>query len=436
MGNERKSIIEEALLEAQEIDKAFKANAKEILSKTMSTEIEGIVKESLLDSNKALKEEEEDDEITATELEVSDNEDEMESEDEMGSEEEDEMEDETEEVEDTLDVIEPIDSEDEDEMTVGSDEVTFDNVADDEMGTMGDDEMTGDLSSDMDVVDMTPVSDEQLITVFKKMGPDDEIEVVQDGGNLNIKDNKAGTEYRVELGSSINENEESEEDEIIYEIEVDTDEEEVINLDEIGAAQGEHEGFCREFPEHNSCKGEEMEEGKYSGRRRQFKQAERRFQPKIQTESKVRFSKLIKENSELKNQVSSYEKELNEVKELNENFVKSLKDFRTKLQEVALFNSNLAHTVRLFTEHTTTKDEKMNIIKRFDECKDLKESKLTYKSILNEMTSTPKKSSIKESIDEKLNQTKTSSTLISEQSAFVNPEFEKMKKLWNFDYKY
>jgi hypothetical protein len=44
MANEKKSIIEEALLEAEQIDAAFKSNAKEILSQTMSSEIEEMVR--------------------------------------------------------------------------------------------------------------------------------------------------------------------------------------------------------------------------------------------------------------------------------------------------------------------------------------------------------------------------------------------------------
>ena len=59
--------------------------------------------------------------------------------------------------------------------------------------------------------------------------------------------------------------------------------------------------------------------------------------------------------------------------------VDALKQFRQKLNEVAVFNSNLTYSVRLFTEHSTTKNEKVDIIKRFDEAKTLKEPKLHIK---------------------------------------------------------
>ena len=42
-----KSVLEEALLEAQQLEEAVKSNAKEILAATMKQEIEELVKESL-----------------------------------------------------------------------------------------------------------------------------------------------------------------------------------------------------------------------------------------------------------------------------------------------------------------------------------------------------------------------------------------------------
>lgn len=47
MAEKRKSLIDEALLESKEIEKAFETNAKEILGRTMGSEIEEMVKETL-----------------------------------------------------------------------------------------------------------------------------------------------------------------------------------------------------------------------------------------------------------------------------------------------------------------------------------------------------------------------------------------------------
>ena len=47
MAEKKKSIIEEALLEAKSLEDALKANTKEILASTMKEEIEDVVRESL-----------------------------------------------------------------------------------------------------------------------------------------------------------------------------------------------------------------------------------------------------------------------------------------------------------------------------------------------------------------------------------------------------
>ena len=73
------------------------------------------------------------------------------------------------------------------------------------------------------------------------------------------------------------------------------------------------------------------------------------------------------------------ESELNVLREKNEEYRKALNIFRNKLNEVAVFNSNLAYATRLFTEHSTSKQEKINILRRFDGVETIKESKGLYK---------------------------------------------------------
>ena len=59
--------------------------------------------------------------------------------------------------------------------------------------------------------------------------------------------------------------------------------------------------------------------------------------------------------------VESTNAEVSMLREKNEEYRKALNVFREKLNEVAIFNSNLAYATRLFTEHSTTKKEKINI---------------------------------------------------------------------------
>ena len=125
-------------------------------------------------------------------------------------------------------------------------------------------------------------------------------------------------------------------------------------------------------------------------------------------------------------------KELQVLREKNEEYRKALNVFRNKLNEVAVFNSNLAYSTRLFTEHSTSKSEKINILRRFDNVETIKESKGLYKTIKNELSSNNGSSktmneSIGKTIDKNLS-TGSSQNLI-ESKTYENPQFLRMKDL-------
>jgi hypothetical protein len=124
--------------------------------------------------------------------------------------------------------------------------------------------------------------------------------------------------------------------------------------------------------------------------------------------------------------------EFETLKEKNEEYRKALDFFRNKLNEVAIFNSNLAYATRLFTEHSTTKQEKINILRRFDNVDSLKESKTLYKTIKEELGDTPN-SVVTESITQKVIKTPSngSSSNLIESKAYENPQFMRMKDLMN-----
>jgi hypothetical protein len=128
--------------------------------------------------------------------------------------------------------------------------------------------------------------------------------------------------------------------------------------------------------------------------------------------------------------VESTQEEVRMLREKNEEYRKALNVFREKLNEVAIFNSNLAYATRLFTEHSTTKKEKINILRRFDDVETLKESKNLYKSIKDELNSVDTKS-INESVATRLNKSVTtgSSTTLIESKTYENPQFLRMKDL-------
>ena len=404
MSKEENSIIEQALLEAKQIDKTFEANAKEILSHTMGLEVEQLVKESILDSRKALNEDEDDDTDLANDLDMLSND--LDGETEMEEPEMGELE-----------------TDEEDDLDLGS-ELDFE---------LGDD-------MEMDTIDLTGVDDTELISVFKKMGPDDEIEVVQDEDGVSFTDLGTGAEYKIQFGGDQN---------VSDELDMEDDEEEIIDLsgddtldvedNELEESEVVYEIEITEEEDENEM-DDELEEGRRTlGMGRSHGRGglpKPRSYKKMSESNRPTFGgKLLKENTVLKDNITNLETENKSLKENQEKMVDALKQFRQKLQEVAVVKSNIAHLVRLFTENTTTKEEKVDIVKRMDEAKTINESKLIYKTINKELQGSKKP--VLESINEKVNKTQsTGSSQITESKVYTHPELEKMKKLWGFNYKY
>jgi len=129
---------------------------------------------------------------------------------------------------------------------------------------------------------------------------------------------------------------------------------------------------------------------------------------------------------------SQLKEEVEVLREKNDEYRKALDLFRTKLNEVAVFNSNLAYATRLFTEHSTTKKEKINILRRFDGVESLKESKNLYQILKGELSNNNLSDN---SINESFNRTVTkspstgSSVNLIESKTYENPQFLRMKDL-------
>jgi hypothetical protein len=452
MAEKRKSIVDESLLEAQKIQKAFEQNAKEILSNTMGKEIEQLVKESLEEDDEEEVEGVENDE-EATDLDLSDEggEDTEDLDLDFGDEESEEGED-----NDELDI--DFDSDDEGEEE--SDELDFSDLDSDEEGGEDLDLNFGDEEGgeDVETIDLTGEEDiTNIINVYKKMGPEDEIQVVRTGNSIDIKDNRTNSEYRVELGGQEMSDDEIMGESVMYEIEIDEDEDFMENDDpmddddDIMSAGGPEwnlpyndedetmyeieldDEFIDTDPMDEKPMGEAsrtLGSGRKFGRRGLDKP--RTAPSHLRQEStSPRVSNLLKENSVLKQHINGEKSKVKDLMDQNKKLVEALTQLRNNLQEIAVFNSNLTYSVRLMSENTTTKEEKVEIIKRMDSAKTIKESKDTYKSLVRELSN---KKPLTESINDKLNQTKTSGAQISESKVYVNPELEKMKKLWNFKY--
>jgi hypothetical protein len=392
-----KSILEQALLQVGTLEEAVKQNAKGILSSVMKQELNDLLKESL---------EEEEEEVKDTEMseqpDSEEEEDDMSDEEEAGSEEEETADDDAEN-EDDLDNkdIDSLDSLDDMGDEEGEDEESseFDELP------MNDEGM-----DDEDVMDMTGASDDEVLKVFKAMKPEDGIVVKKDGGNIEFGDGQeeyiiklddesdfpqmAAEEDNMEEGGW-NEDEMESNEETIYEIEIDEEEDNEDDVKEIEATEARR---TKSNPH---------------GNRNGMKRAG------------IPSKKTYKAGSG----VFGINEEVETLKKQNSEYKKALVLFKEKLNEVAVFNANLAYATRLFTEHSTTKQEKLNILKRFDSISTMNEAKNLFNTIKNELGS---KTTVTESVAVKLSNTPSTSSsqeMLAESKAYENPQFKRMKDL-------
>ena len=138
--------------------------------------------------------------------------------------------------------------------------------------------------------------------------------------------------------------------------------------------------------------------------------------------------------SRIRKSYNLLKEEVESLKLKNEDYKTALITFKDKLNEVGVFNSNLAYVTRLFTEHSTTKKEKINILKRFDNVKTLKESKGLYKVIKQEFSDDvvkEKSKTISEAVERKITKSSTSGSggKLLESKVYENPQFSRMKDL-------
>ena len=383
-----KSILEQALLQVQTLEEAVKQNAKGILASTMKQELNDLLKESMEDEEDVAEQ------PTPEEEEADDMSDE--GADEEGAEVADD--------EENLDNEMPAGLDSEEGEDLDSEE-----GEDDEFSSESEEDENP-FEDDGDAMDMTGASDEEVMKVFKAMKPEDGIIVKKDGDGIHFSD--GDNDYIIklddEMGEDMAEDEMSyddkmseddmmEDDEVIYEIELDEEEEEEEEIEEAS-----HE--------------EEMEE---AARTKSNVHGNKGGQDRAGLDSKTKY----------KAGSGAINEEVEKLKKQNGEYKKALVLFKEKLNEVAVFNANLAYSTRLFTEHSTTKQEKLNILKRFDGINNMNESKSLFNTIKNELET---KNPITETVANKISNTPTTSSskeMLAESKAYENPQFKRMKDL-------
>ena len=418
------SIIEEALIEASQLEEAVKEVGKEVLASAMKQEIEDLIKSSLT----------EEEEVESPEM------------DSMGME--------------------------TPEMPEMDDEAP-------EMPEMDDEE---------EVMDMTNASDTDVIKVFKAMGPEDSIEVTKTDNGVRFKDGDKEYILQMEGVEEMTDEELDEyldeasfedfddleielddDDEVLYDIEMD-DEDVYPVTDGMMDEDEEFEGWMREMmdedneeldeygDEHNMSTKDalEKEEVMYeielseeeevidededtdeddedleeAARTYGFgsKDGSRGLRKAITPNRNYSYKNGVKVES-LTKKLSLVESELKGYKTKNEDYKKALSTLKEKMNEMAVYYTNLSYTNKLFTEHTTTKKEKFDILKRFDNVKNINESKSLFGIITDELSSKKSISNLSdlsESVDRSLN---PSSSKLTESVVYEDPKIKQIKEL-------
>ena len=460
---QEKNLVEEAVIQLKNLEEAINENAKEILASTMKEEISELVKESM--KNEA-EEEVELDDIESEEGDESSEEDEMEMDMDMDMEDEDEMEldldadDMEDDLEMDMDMDMDMDSE-EDEMTVDLTDASDEEILK-VFKSMNDDD-TISIEKDGDYIHLTDDEDEYLIQTESM----DEEETELNYESLEEEEEEEGEEIFYE---GLDTNDEETDEEVVYEIELDDEfSDEFLGESKIAKStkgkktetkesmkpivgKGAERGSASKFS-YKSTKGgfdEKMKHAKTTkghSHKFEFTENEQVFEmpsrtgykmPKEEAKEAARTygfgSKsgrgLRKGVTNNRNLTFESSEEVEMLRTKNEEYRKALNMFKDKLNEVAVFNSNLAYATRLFTEHSTSKQEKINILRRFDSAESLKESKALYKTIKDELgTNEPK--FVTESIEkviEKVPQSGSAVNLI-ESKTYENPQFMRMKDI-------
>ena len=88
--------------------------------------------------------------------------------------------------------------------------------------------------------------------------------------------------------------------------------------------------------------------------------------------------------------IDRIKRQANAIFKENAELRKIAEGIKSKLEEAIIVNSSLGSIIKLITEHTTTPEEKKDIVKRFNNVKTINESKALYNTIENELKKTNK----------------------------------------------
>jgi hypothetical protein len=139
-----------------------------------------------------------------------------------------------------------------------------------------------------------------------------------------------------------------------------------------------------------------------------------------------KYQEAVAENNKKAEELESFKNLAEEFKGSETEYRTAIKNLKSQLQEVALFSSNLTYAIKLITENSTTKDEKLNILKRFDSAQNLNESREIFNSLQDQLSSG--KTATKQVIEDKIMESPkaSGSSKLNESTAYQNPQLSRM----------
>ncbi len=292
-----------------------------------------------------------------------------------------------------------------------------------------------------DEYDLTNHSIEDVVKVFKKIDDNDSIIVKKlEDGKIEINDTENGAEYLIDLGEGepetdvedVNGDEGIFDEDVEIEIEGEPQSEDNDENEELTESEVEVELDGAEDMVDEKNMTQSISANRRAGHMTQTRIANapgannRDGAQLIKNESK----KIAEEyNKKLKKIESAYQTKFKKINEEIEEYKNTLMLFRDKLKENAVLNNNLAKYVKIVTENATTKDEKLDILKRFsNEANTIEDGNKLYESIKNELN---KKETPSLQIDKQYNVTTTPKQQVNEQIIYQSGDLKETIDLMN-----
>lgn len=414
---DKKSTLADAMAEIDLIQEAIKKQSKDTISGLLAEEVKQYMREEI-------EKDEPEYEVQDDEKAQAENE---EGNDKTTEEPEEEVADDATDTEDTEDVAQE--------------------VSDDVEGEDGEEGSEFDaFKVDDDTYDLTGAKDDDVVKVFKRLDADDNILVRKEDNQITIKDNENGTEYVIELGDD-------DEDDILVDNDLEESASQIAGLpnnleEKRKTMKNENKemvyeidlGYTDEYQKDDAIEGLSMtddtdmvdvKDGIPTGTERPYgNEPEKEGDPFVNEEEEVapeveepveegtnvtmpNVRKKVKSHSpeqkenpvvahhdskagEYKAMAESLIKKAEAVLEENKQLKETVNKVKLALQEAMMVNVNLGKITKLFTENSTTQNEKKDIVNRFNNVKTIAESNALYESISRELKANKQPATLQE----------------------------------------